>query len=290
MPEPGRSTKIKWSFNQSDFDRFASLSGDNNPIHVDPVFSANTHFGRTVAHGMLLFSVLSGQIHSFLGQAGSLILAQEMMFTAPTFADEILTISLKVKSVDQAASSCFLETAFENPDGSFGLLGQASAFGGDVFAFTQPSEFFSGETVASEAKQYKGMVLGQTAEKKRAFSTADLIEYVALTSDENPLFTDLAAARESGLANLMVPLPLLCGLFSDLLGTRLPGRGTNWLKFNVALSRPAVVDESYTAVVEIVRLRPGKDLVNLKTRCLDQNGDLICIGEALVLARDVVEQ
>ena len=37
------------------FDRFARLSGDDNPIHVDPAFSARTRFGRTVAHGMLLY-------------------------------------------------------------------------------------------------------------------------------------------------------------------------------------------------------------------------------------------
>jgi len=34
-----------------DFDRFARLTGDDNPIHCDPVFAATTHFGATVAHG-----------------------------------------------------------------------------------------------------------------------------------------------------------------------------------------------------------------------------------------------
>lgn len=41
---------------QADFDLFAKVSGDDNPIHVDPVFSARTRFGRTVSHGMLLYS------------------------------------------------------------------------------------------------------------------------------------------------------------------------------------------------------------------------------------------
>jgi acyl dehydratase len=41
---------------QADFDLFAKVSGDDNPIHVDPDFSARTRFGRTVSHGMLLYS------------------------------------------------------------------------------------------------------------------------------------------------------------------------------------------------------------------------------------------
>jgi acyl dehydratase len=41
---------------QAYFDLFAEVSGDDNPIHVDPDFSARTRFGRTVSHGMLLYS------------------------------------------------------------------------------------------------------------------------------------------------------------------------------------------------------------------------------------------
>ena len=41
---------IERIFSQVDFDRFARLSGDNNPIHIDPAFSARTPFGQTVAH------------------------------------------------------------------------------------------------------------------------------------------------------------------------------------------------------------------------------------------------
>jgi acyl dehydratase len=288
--KPGNSTNINWSFTQSDFDRFARLSGDNNPIHVDPIFSARTHFERTVAHGMLLFGVLSGQLHGHVAPTGSLVVAQEMMFTAPTYADENLVISLEMKSVDQPANVAHVETAFENPEGSFCLLGQASVYGGDVTVLPQATEMSTSETVTSEAKRYKGMALGQTAEKKRTFTAADLVEYADLTGDQNPLFVDVAAAQKKGLANLMVPLPLLCGLFSDLMGTQLPGRGTNWLKLKVALIHPAIVDEVVTAVVEIIRLRPEKNLVNLITLCIDQNGDPVCVGEALVLARDVSEK
>ena len=40
-------------FTQSDVTRFADWSRDRNPLHVDPVHAKNTHFGSTLAHGML---------------------------------------------------------------------------------------------------------------------------------------------------------------------------------------------------------------------------------------------
>jgi 3-hydroxybutyryl-CoA dehydratase len=83
------------------------------------------------------------------------------------------------------------------------------------------------------------------------------------------------------------PVPLLAGMISDLLGTRLPGRGTNWLKQQLSYPAVAAVGEGVTAVVTITRLRPEKDLVNLRTTCTNQVGTVVCEGEALVYVRDL---
>lgn len=83
---------------QADFDAFASLSGDDNPIHVDPEFSARTRFGRTVSHGMLLSTVLRGLLEELV--PGSRQVEQELMFPAPTFTDEPMRFSALIKSDD----------------------------------------------------------------------------------------------------------------------------------------------------------------------------------------------
>lgn len=82
------------SLSQADFDRFARLSGDDNPIHTDPVFSSRTRFGRTVAHGLLLCSVLRGLVDQLL--PGGRLVEQSVMFPAPTFADEPMRFHVEV--------------------------------------------------------------------------------------------------------------------------------------------------------------------------------------------------
>lgn len=86
------------SLSQAEFDLFAKISGDNNPIHVDPEFSARTRFGRTVSHGMLLYTVLWGLVQTHYPcarQAG-----QTLMFPNPAYADEALRFEIAETAID----------------------------------------------------------------------------------------------------------------------------------------------------------------------------------------------
>lgn len=81
-----------WTPTQEDFDAFARVSGDDNPIHVDPAFSARTAFGRTVSHGMLIYSKLWGQIAG--AHPGMRQVRQTMMFPNPTFVGDQVALSV----------------------------------------------------------------------------------------------------------------------------------------------------------------------------------------------------
>lgn len=126
----------------------------------------------------------------------------------------------------------------------------------------------------------KGLALGQLASAQRTFSVADIAAYRSLTGDAGLGFGPTGPAG-------VVPGPLLGGMISALLGTQLPGRGTNWLKQTFTFPGPARVGELITARVEITRLRPEKALVNLRTTCTNPAGHLVCEGEALVLVADL---
>ncbi len=123
----------------------------------------------------------------------------------------------------------------------------------------------------------KDFHIGQAATTKRTYAAADLAEYHALAD----------AGLPGGRSDDHVPGPLLGALFSYLLGTELPGRGANYLKQRLVFPEPALVGEELTATVEIIRLRPEKELVNLRTTCTASGGRVVCDGEALVLVKDV---
>lgn len=43
---------------QEQVDRFADLTGDHNPIHVDPAYAAGTPFGGTIVHGYFTLALV----------------------------------------------------------------------------------------------------------------------------------------------------------------------------------------------------------------------------------------
>lgn len=122
--EVGQVVTVKRTFSQGDFNRFAVLSGDDNPIHVDPEFSSRTRFGRTVAHGMLLYSSICMVLGTQFPGPGTVQLEQDLKFTTPTYADEEVAIRLEVISLQPEERLAELNTQVTRPDGSLGLEGR----------------------------------------------------------------------------------------------------------------------------------------------------------------------
>ncbi len=303
---------------QRDFDRFAALSRDDNPIHCDPAFAGGTHFGATVAHGMFLYGLICGALTRHL-DAPWLPVAQTLMFPAPTFAHDATTVRLRAS---QAPDS--FDVGVEVRRGGSGVdtaIGESQVLRVPALdAATRPAARDAGEpdtrpldtgpdtlpldtgpdtvpladdrtatAVAPPAGggSLFGLAPGQRAKAARRFEHTDLDEYADLCADRNPLVVDEAAARRAGFPARVVPGPLLSGMFSDLLGTKLPGRGTGWMKQSLRFLRPAHPGQVLQAMVEIVRVRPDKALVNLRSTVRDLSGALLVDGESLVLVRNL---
>jgi acyl dehydratase len=285
----GHIETFKRRFTQEDFNRFADLSGDNNPIHVDPEFSARTYFGRTVAHGMLLYSTICRVLSTQYPGPGVLQIKQEMMFQNPTYTDTEITVKFEVIDVKLDEQRAEIRTVISLPDGKLAcdgitLIHLPGWKGG--FPGIDESMASAGD---SEAPTLKRLQIGQNAATKRIFSAEDLVEYTDLTKDTNPFFTDTDYTRRVGFKDRIIPGPLLSGMFSDLFGTKLPGRGTNWLKQNLHFPSAAYLGDEISARVEIIRLRPEKDLVNLRGTCTNSAGELVCQAQSLVLVKDLEE-
>ncbi len=277
----GETVTQPLSFTQAQFDRFAALSGDDNPIHVDPGFAARTRFGRTVAHGMLLYA----HIRRALGEIapGASQAEQSLLFPAPTYTDEPLRLCLTVAEVI-SDGRIRVATELVKEDGRFGCQGEAVLQVG----WPEATPPLLSATPDGGAPSWRGLAVGQSAELSRVYTAAELAEYVNLLAETNPLFTDVAHARRLGLRDTPLPGPLLGALFSCLLGTRLPGRGTNWLKQRLVIRIPVYPGDELAAAVQIVRIRPDKELVNLRT-WVDAGGQTVVDGEALVWVGDKEE-
>ncbi|MPZ50329.1 MAG: acyl dehydratase [Dehalococcoidia bacterium] len=76
-------------------DAYAEASGDHNPIHMDEAFARTTPMGGTIAHGMLVLSLISEMMTAAFGErwlaGGSL----EVRFRAPARPGDTATARAK---------------------------------------------------------------------------------------------------------------------------------------------------------------------------------------------------
>ena len=67
----------------ADIDAFARVSGDFNPVHLDPTFAEATPFRGVIAHGMLTAAMISAVIGEELPGPGAIYMSQSLKFRAP---------------------------------------------------------------------------------------------------------------------------------------------------------------------------------------------------------------
>lgn len=247
----------EYIFSQSDFDFFARLSGDYNPIHIDPEFAAKSGFGKTVAHGIFLYSILFENLMDNLG--GGKIAATKIQFPAPTFTNTNLQFL-----IEEITNGEYLLRAREKETQTETCVIKASNL---------PQEIELNQKAGGALTNSGSLYIGQTFNISRKFDEKDIADYCQKFCPQKSYKT--------------VPPPLFNAVISKILGIDLPGLGTNYLKQETNYLGDATFGEMLEFSVRIIRLRPDKKLVDLETLCKNQSGEIIVIGRALVSVRDV---
>jgi len=83
----------------NDIRKFVELTGDDNPLHVDPKFAHETAFKDIVVHGMLGASFISTVIGTKLPGPGAIYLAQTLKFKAPVKIGDTVVARCTIKEL-----------------------------------------------------------------------------------------------------------------------------------------------------------------------------------------------
>lgn len=97
--ELGDTYESKFFVNQDDVIKFAEVTGDNNPIHLDDEIASKSIFKKKIVHGFLAGSVFSRVFGTEWPGTGTIYLKQEMKFLAPVFTDNLYIAKFKVEEI-----------------------------------------------------------------------------------------------------------------------------------------------------------------------------------------------
>jgi acyl dehydratase len=126
----GDSAEFTKTVTEEDVMKFAEVTGDFNPIHVNPEYAKTQMFGKQVAHGALSSGLISAVLGTKLFGPGILYGGQTVKFVKPVFFGDKLTaigtVKDKFTKKDGKLKFIVCDTVVKNQDGDVVTSGEGT--------------------------------------------------------------------------------------------------------------------------------------------------------------------
>lgn len=124
--------------------------------------------------------------------------------------------------------------------------------------------------------------VGDSDRFSKTVTDSDIYLFAGVTGDLNPAHIDETYAQGTFFKTRIAHGMLSAGFISAVIGTRLPGPGTVYMRQTLDFLAPVHIGDTVTATVEVIEKMEEKKRVRLKTTCVNQEGIKVLDGEALV--------
>ncbi|HEX2781914.1 MAG TPA: MaoC family dehydratase [Gemmatimonadaceae bacterium] len=121
----GMSAEHAKTVTSEDIVRFAEVTGDMNPVHLDDEAAKRSPFGERIAHGMLSAGYVSAALGMKLPGPGVIYMSQSLRFTRPVKIGDTITARVEVVEVNAAKKRVRLATVCRNQRDETVLDGEA---------------------------------------------------------------------------------------------------------------------------------------------------------------------
>ena len=124
--------------------------------------------------------------------------------------------------------------------------------------------------------------VGESAQLSKTVSETDVYLFAGITGDFNPAHVDEEYAKKTYFGARIAHGLLPAGFISAVMGTRLPGPGSVYLRQELTFLGAVRIGDTITARVEVAEIDTVKGRVRLLTTCDNQKGQRVLTGEAVV--------
>jgi len=124
----GQTLPVIWkTVTQEQINRYAHVSGDFNPLHLDAKFAQNGPFGRIVAHGMLTLAFVSEMLFGMFERNWAENGRLKTKFSAPVYPGEQVVTFGSVAAVERYGEGIKVrcDVGCRKPDGQNVVTGEA---------------------------------------------------------------------------------------------------------------------------------------------------------------------
>ena len=106
----GTTDEFSKTISEADIQTFADVSGDENPVHLNPEYAKATVFKGCIAHGILTASFVSTVIGTRMPGPGCIYVAQNLKFKAPVRAGDTVKAVCAVTELNEKRKFAEIKT------------------------------------------------------------------------------------------------------------------------------------------------------------------------------------
>ena len=112
------------------------------------------------------------------------------------------------------------------------------------------------------------------------------IEFSGVSGDTNPVHLDQDYAKATRFGAKIAHGMLIGSFISNVIGTRMPGEGSIYMKQEMTFLRPVYYGDRITVEIAVKALQKDRNRAVLSTDCYNQKGEKVLAGVALVMPKE----
>jgi 3-hydroxybutyryl-CoA dehydratase len=132
---------------------------------------------------------------------------------------------------------------------------------------------------SDKIKHWADMKVGDSASFTKTITETDVVLWVGLTGDMNPIHIDKEYSRTTRFGNIIAPGVLILGLISTTV--TMATFGNVYANQSIKFLKPVYIGDTITATATIIEKLEDKHMVKLETKCINQKDELVMIGEGM---------
>lgn len=131
-------------------------------------------------------------------------------------------------------------------------------------------------------KKAKDLKVGETYTTSFTVEDRDLLMYLGLTDDANPLYIQHDYASQTPFKRPIVPSVMVFGMLSSIVSMHLPGPGSHIIRQELEYPKPVYHYAEVRFNVEITEVDVEDHLVEMQVVGYDEEGDEVVKGHVSV--------
>lgn len=106
----GMSDAVSHAVTDEDIVKFAEVTGDVNPVHLNEDYAKTTMFKGRIAHGIFGAGMISAVFGTKMPGPGCIYVHQNLKFRAPVMLGDTITATVTVTSKDEERGFVYFDT------------------------------------------------------------------------------------------------------------------------------------------------------------------------------------